>query len=115
MDSILISIKKLLGVDAEYEHFDTDILIHINTVFMNLTQIGVGPTKGFAILGETEVWSDFVGDTIKMEAVKTFVYLKVRLIFDPPANSFLIEAINNQLGEIEWRLQLQAEGGENNG
>lgn len=115
MDSILISIKKLLGIDEEYEHFDTDILIHINTVFMNLTQIGVGPAKGFTILGETEVWSDFVGDTIKMEAVKTFVYLKVRLIFDPPANSFLIEAINNQLGEIEWRLQLQAEGGENNG
>lgn len=110
MESILTSIKKLLGVVEQYEHFDTDIIIHINTVFMTLTQIGVGPSKGFAIKDKTAVWNDFIpeGD-LRFEAVKTFVYLKVRLIFDPPSSSAVTEAINRTISELEWRLYHAAE------
>ena len=114
MESILTSIKKLLGLDKDYEHFDTDIMIHINSTFMNLTQIGVGPKTGFIIQDKTTTWSDFEADSIKAQAAKSYIYLKVRVIFDPPANSFLIDAMKNQATEIEWRLNVQAEGGLDN-
>lgn len=110
MESILTSIKKLLGVGEEYTHFDTDIVIHINTVFMTLTQLGVGPSEGFAITDKTAVWTDFIpkGD-LRFEAVKTFVYLKVRLVFDPPTSSAVIESFNRTINELECRLNYNTE------
>lgn len=110
MDGILDTIKKMLGVDAEYEHFDTDIMTNINTSFMTLHQLGVGPEDGFTITGQDEKWVDFIPDTKKMEAIKTYIYLKVKLAFDPPTNSFSIDSYDRQAKEIEWRLNVQAEG-----
>lgn len=110
MDSILTSIKKLLGIAQECTDFDTDIIIHINSVLMILTQLGVGPEKGFTIEDSRDLWGDFLEDDLsKLEAVRTFVYLKVRLIFDPPSNSAVIESINRTISELEWRLNAAAE------
>ena len=109
MESILTSIKKMLGIEEEYEHFDPDIVMHINTVFMNLTQIGVGPDTGFIIEDETSVWTDFISDTISLEAIKSYVYLKVKLLFDPPTNSAVIESMNRMINELEFRINLAAE------
>lgn len=106
MDSILNSIKKLLGITEEYEHFDQDIIIHINSVFSILRQIGVGPEEGFVIKDNTSTWDEFAGDDIEIESVKTYVYLKVRLIFDPPSSSASIDAIKENIKEIEWRLNV---------
>ena len=103
-DSILDTIKKLLGPGQEQTHFDQDIIIHINTAIMTLTDIGVGPKEGFSITGSSEVWSDFIEDIKKFEAVKTYIYLKVKLVFDPPLSSSVIEIYNSQINEIEWRL-----------
>ena len=110
MESILTSIKKLLGIEKDYEHFDADIIMHINSVFMILTQLGVGPSKGFIIEDDTATWNDFLSDTelVNLAAVKTFIHLKVRLLFDPPSSS-VAEQINKQLSELEWRLNLAAE------
>lgn len=109
MESILTSVKKLLGITEEYEHFDADIIMHINTVFLNLTQIGVGPAEGFFIEDETTEWIDFIGDAAQLQAVKTYVYLKVKLLFDPPLTSTVIESMNRVIAELEWRLRLAAE------
>lgn len=109
MESILTSIKKLLGIVEEYEHFDGDVIIHINSVFMTLTQLGVGPSKGFSIKDKSAVWEDFTQGKMNIEAVKTYVYLKVRLVFDPPQSSALIEAIKQQIQELEWRLNVAVE------
>ena len=111
MENILTSIKKLLGVAEEYTHFDPDIVMHINSVLMILTQLGVGPSDGFIIEDETAVWSDFIPDItpVKLEAVKSYIYLKVRLLFDPPTSSAVIESINRQISELEWRLNVAAE------
>ena len=109
MDSILTSIKKLLGITEEYEHFDTDIIIHINTVFMTLNQLGVGPDTPVSISSATETWSDSFGDTRNIEAIKTYTYLKVRMLFDPPASSSVMDAMNRQATELEWRLNVQIE------
>lgn len=105
MDSILDSIKKLLGIDESYDVFDVDIMIHINSALMSLTQIGVGPESGFFITSSEETWSDFIGSNINVEAVKTYIYLKVRLVFDPPAGS-LLDSIKEQIRELEWRLNV---------
>lgn len=109
-DSILISIKKLLGIQEEYTHFDTDIIIFINGVFMNLTQIGVGDPKGFKIEDKNSKWNDFLDGKVSLESVKTYVYLKVRLLFDPPTTSFVIESMNRLIEQLEWRLNVQVEG-----
>lgn len=106
MDSILTSIKKLLGIDEEYTQFDNDIIMHINTVFLNLTQLGVGPEEGFLIEDDTATWDDFIGDSNQLQAVKTYVYLKVKLLFDPPLSSSVIESINRIISELEWRLNV---------
>ena len=103
-DSILDTIKKLLGPDQSYNYFDQDIIIHINTAIMNLTDIGVGPKEGFSIKSSEEVWSDFIADIKQFEAVKTYIYLKVKLIFDPHLSSSVIEIYNKQINELEWRL-----------
>ena len=109
MESILTSIKKLLGITDEYEYFDQDIVMHINSVFTDLCQIGVGPEEGFFIEDETSVWTDFIPDPGKMESVKTYMYLRVKLLFDPPTSSSVIESINRQIEKFEWRLNVAAE------
>lgn len=107
MYSILTSIKKLLGIQEDYTHFDADIIMHINTAFLTLSQIGVGPSKGFMIEDKDDFWDDFI--TEDLEAVKTYVYLKVRLLFDPPNSSSVMESMNRQISELEWRLNVAAE------
>lgn len=106
MDSILTSIKKLLGIAEEYDHFDPDIIMHINSVFSVLTQLGVGPTSGFSISDKTAVWSDFVESDSRLEMLKSYMYLKVKLLFDPPLGTASIEAINRQISELEWRINV---------
>lgn len=106
MDSILTSIKKLLGIEEEYTQFDSDIIMHINTVFLNLTQLGVGPAEGFLIEDDSATWDDFIGDSNRLQAVKTYVYLKVKLLFDPPLSSSVTESINRIISELEWRLNV---------
>ena len=104
MDSILTSIKKLLGIDETNTDFDGDIIIYINGVIMTLTQLG---QASFKITDKTEKWSDYLGEDSDLEAVKTYIYHKVRLIFDPSTNSNVLEAIKQQIQELEWRLILQ--------
>ena len=106
MNSILKSIKSLLGVEDSYTHFDDAIMMHINTTLMTLTQLGVGPSSGFAIKDDSATWSDYVPESTlaRIEAIKTYVYLNVRLLFDPPINSSHIEAINRQIAMLEWRI-----------
>ena len=120
-DSILLLIKKKLGIAPDYHAFDEDIITDINTVLFSLNQIGVG-TEDFAIKDETTLWSDFLGESKNYEAVKTYIYLKVRLMFDPPTSSFVITALEKQASELEWRLNVKyetqkqnAEGGADNG
>lgn len=102
--SILDNIKKLLGPSADNTDFDTDIIIHINTVFSILYQLGVGPTEGFQITDASKVWTDFLPTGGKLEMVKTYVYLKTKLYFDPPMSSAAIDASNRQINELEWRI-----------
>lgn len=109
MDSILTSIKKMLGISEEYTHFDADVIIHINSAFSVLTQLGVGPPEGFFIHDSTSVWSDFITNALVLEAVKSYIFLKVKLIFDPPSSSSVIEAMKTQINEFEWRLQVAAD------
>ena len=108
-ESILTSIKKLLGITEDYTHFDTDIIMHINSVFMILMQLGIGPAEGFSITGDSEVWSDFLSDATWFESVKSYVYLKVKLIFDPPQSGTLLNAMEKQVSEFEWRCQEEQE------
>lgn len=109
MESILASTKKLLGVAEDNEDFDQEIIMHINTVFLNLTQIGVGPEDGFYIEDDTTEWVDFIGDTPQLQAVKSYMGLKVRLLFDLPPSSSVIESMNRTIDQLEWRLRLAAE------
>lgn len=113
MDSILTSVKKMLGIPEDYEQFDMDIIMHINSVLMILTQLGVGPEEGFAIADKTDEWDDFIGDNVLLELVKSYVYLKVRLIFDPPQSSSIIEAMNRQISEFEWRINVAVDPSSN--
>ena len=114
MDSILDSIKKLLGIQPEYRAFDEDLIIHINTVFAILNQIGIGPREGFFIVDESTNWDEYMSD-INQASVRTYVYLKVRLLFDPPGSGILVDSINRMISELEWRLYLEGDsskGGE---
>lgn len=104
MDSILTSIKKLLGIAEECEDFDSDIIMYINSVFMILTQMGVGPKEGFTIHDKNDTWDDFLKDDQNLEGVKTYIHLKVKLMFDPPLSSAVTEVINKMISELEWRL-----------
>jgi hypothetical protein len=108
MESILTSIKKMLGIDEEYTHFDADIIMHINSVLMILTQLGVGPEEGFVIEDDTSTWVDFIpeANAAQFHAVKSYIYLKVKLIFDPPLSSAVIDSMNRQIAEFEWRLNV---------
>lgn len=108
-ESILFSIKKMLGLEEDYTPFDTDIIIGINTALMTLTQMGVGPKEGFSISDAGATWSEFLTNDVKLFAAKTYVYLQVRMGFDPPSNSFVMDAMKKQSEEILWRLNVQAE------
>lgn len=109
MESILTSIKKLLGIAEDDTAFDVDIIMHINSVLMILTDIGVGPTEGFKIIDKSYTWEEFLGTGVDYEAAKTYIYLKLRPVFDPPSSTAALEAINNQAKEYEWRLNVRAE------
>lgn len=106
MESILTSIKKLLGIAEEYTHFDADIIMHINSVFNILTQIGVGPSEGFRISDKYASWDDFLPNDIRLENVKSYTYLKVKLLFDPPDRSAVMEATNRMINELEFRISV---------
>jgi len=108
-ESILTSIKKLLGITAEYTIFDPDIIMHINSVFMILNQIGVGPEEGFRIEDDTTVWHDYIEDDEYLDAVKSYMHLKVKLLFDPPLNSAVMNATTQMIDQLEWRLNVKAE------
>lgn len=106
-DSILNTIKKLLGIPDTDTAFDTDIIVNINSAFMVLNQLGVGPADVYFIEGDSESWEDFLTDLNVYQAVKTYIFLKVRLVFDPPGTSFLLSAIQSQIQELEFRLLVQ--------
>lgn len=108
-DSILTSIKKVLGLDEGYEAFDQDIMLHINSAFATLNQLAVGPENSFRIEDKAARWSDFIMGQPNIDSVKTYVYLKVRLLFDPPATSFAINSFQEQIKELEWRLNVVME------
>lgn len=107
-ESILLTVKKMLGIAEEYHAFDLDIVININSVFLTLNQLGVGPESPFQITGDSEVWSSFVS-TKDIPGIQTYIYLKTKLLFDPPTNSFLVDAIQKQIAEFEWRLNVQVD------
>ena len=105
MDSILLTIKKGIGIDPSYEAFHPDIIMHINSVLFILTQEGIGPKEGFNITGQDETWEDFLGESnTKLSAVQSYVTLKTRLLFDPPQSGTLNEQITKLISELEWRL-----------
>lgn len=108
-DSILLSIKKLLGIGEDYEYFDEDIIMHINSVLMILNQLGIGPEAGFSISDESSTWGDFTENMGFLEALKTYVYMRVRLMFDPPSSSFVLTSFENQIKELEWRLNVMVD------
>ncbi|MCM1578148.1 MAG: hypothetical protein NC078_05035 [Ruminococcus sp.] len=113
MDSILTSVKKALGgIPEEYEHFDPDIIMFINSVFSVLAQLGAGPEEGFAIKDKTAVWSDFMGDDPRLEFVKSYATLRTRLMFDPPINSSVAESLKRTADELEWRITTAIESKE---
>lgn len=110
MESILQSIKKLIGITEDYTHFDADIIIYINSVFMILNQLGIGLPNGFSISDDISTWTDYLPEDNKnFEAVKTYMYLKIKLIFDPPMSSAVMEAMKQMISELEWRLNAEAE------
>ena len=108
-ESILLSVKKMLGLDQEYDVFDPELIIHINTVFGTLHQLGVGPEDQFRITGDSETWSEFDTEGEQIDEVKTYIYLRVRLLFDPPSSSFVLSSFKEQIQELEWRLNVKAD------
>jgi hypothetical protein len=104
-ESILNSTKKALGIADDYTAFDRDIVMHINSVFSVLQQLGIGPTDGFEIADDSETWDTFLAGEKKYNQVKTLMYLRVRMLFDPPTTSYLVDAMQKQIGEIEWRIR----------
>jgi len=107
MDSILDTIKKLLGIQPEYTSFDEDIIVGINSAFAALNQIGVGPTGGYMIEDNTQTWTDYI-TTTNLNMVKSYVYMKTRLHFDPPVGGVL-DSMNRQIAELEWRLYVEGD------
>lgn len=110
MDSILSSIKKLLGLDVEDTSFDIDVMMAINTIIPVLSQMGVGPSNGFIVTSSLNTWNDYItDDSINLQGIKTYIYLRTKMIFDPPTNAAVITAINNNIKELEWRMMLAVE------
>lgn len=112
-NSILETIKKLIGIDKDYGVFDIDLIVAINSSFMILNQLGVGPDKPFTIAGSEETWSDFFGDEEIFSLAKSYIYLRTRLLFDPPSSGVLHEAVERQISEFEWRMHVQADYNDN--
>lgn len=111
-DSILNTIKKLLGISEDYKEFDKDLIVHINSVFMILNQLGIGPEKGFHIENDKDTWSDYIdNEDANLEAIKTYIHLKVKIAFDPPLNGTVMDAHKQMINELEWRLNINAEHG----
>ena len=113
MESILTSVKKMLGIAEDYEHFDQDLIMHINSVFAILTQLGVGPVEGFSIKDKAAVWTDSIPANQQLEFVKSYVFLKVKILFDPPLSSAVIESMNRMISELEWRINVAADYSKN--
>lgn len=111
-NSILTSIKKLLGIAENYTHFDADIIMHINSVFMTLNQLGVGPKEGYFIEDDSDVWSDYISNDKLLHYIKTYIYSKVKLLFDPPQSSAVMDAIRNSISECEFRISIEVDPGE---
>lgn len=110
MESILTSIKKMLGVAEDYDYFDADIIMHINSVFMTLNQLGIGPAEGFSIEDDTSIWTDFIPDVTKLQAVKSYMYLQVKILFDSASlGAVTLAAYERQIQQYEWRLNVAAE------
>ena len=105
-DSILMTIRKLVCGDPYADHFDTDLLVHINACFSVLNQLGVGPENGFVVTDETQSWSSYIADNYILNMVKTYVTLKVKKIFDPPLTSSVLEAMDKEISQLEWRLNV---------
>lgn len=110
-DNILATIKKLLGLSSDYTEFDTDIVLHINSVFSILQQLGVGPENGFKIVDGNETWASYINNDNQINDVITYVYLKVRSLFDPPTNSSILNAHQEMIKELEWRLNVAVDDG----
>lgn len=108
-ESILETVRKMIGPSGDYDYFDTDLIVHINSMFEVLTQCGVGPVSGFHITGSDEVWSDFITNGVLLHMVKTYIETRVRLIFDPPTSSATAEALKKVADELEWRMYIQAQ------
>lgn len=108
MESILESVKKLVNADG-HEHFDDEIITHINSVFADLQQMGIGPEEGFSIVGSDKTWADFTQDSIELNSVKSYMGLRIRLLFDPPSNSAVLESMKQQIDKWEWRLNAAAD------
>ena len=108
-ESILTSIKKLLGIEENDTSFDVDVLLHINSVLVILNQLGVGPNEGFFVSDKTATWAEVLGDDKFLVAAKSYVFLKVKLLFDPPLSSAAIESMNRLIAEFEWRLTVLVE------
>ena len=111
-ESILGTIKKMLGITYDYEQFDVDIIIHINSAFATLAQIGSELKEGYTIADKYNVWSEYTEDVKILDMIKTYIYLKTRLIFDPQASSMVAEAIKSTIKELEFRIQLQTDSKE---
>lgn len=109
-DSILDTIKSMLGIEEGFTGFDTDILIDINAAFLTLNQLQVGPTDGFQVASSEQIWSDFTDDKVMVDSLRPYIYLKTRLLFDPPTNSYLLTSMENQCKEFEWRMNIRGEG-----
>ena len=109
MESIFLTIKKMLGLDPEYDAFNLDILVDINSALMSLNQLGVGPTSGFTVTGEDETWEDLLGSASNLEAVKSYIFLKVKTMFDAPSSSYALDSLNKMIAEHEWRIMIQVE------
>ena len=110
-DSILTSIKKLMGLTEEYDAFDQDILILINSVLFELEQIGVKAKDGFTLSDKTAVWSDYSDDDRLLNALKPYIYMKTKLTFDPPTSSGALDSMNRIIDRFEWRINLYADTG----
>lgn len=108
MESILDTVKKLLGIQPEYTNFDEDIIVHINTAFASLNQLGVGPVEGFLIYDNAAIWDDYI-TSCNLTMIKSYIYLKVRKLFDPPTSSVLMESIDRSIAELEWRIFLEGD------
>lgn len=109
--SILTSVKKTLGLDSSYTAFDEDVIIFINTAFSTLHQLGVGPPQGFTIIDAEAKWEDFLADDkVQLDSAKTYIYLRVRLLFDPPQTQYVLGALQTQIEQLEWRMNTHREG-----